>query len=269
MNERRPPESRRRTEPSIGDLDQLPGAASTSRTAAAPSAPSAAPPAEGSVPGEKRTRTTPAPRRGLRRWWWLLLALLAIVLAALAWTHQDALRSLLPRTQLNTLLERADQALDAGRLEGRDGNSARELYEAVRALEPDNEQAIEGLRKVGDAELERARQAIAQHDYDAAQNALSDARSLLGGGDAVNALSQQLVKARQSQAQTGILITQARTAFAQGQLDGASGAAALYRQALEADPDNAVARHGLDQVGNALAAQARSRAGQRQPRPGR
>ncbi|WP_449429225.1 tetratricopeptide repeat protein [Rhodanobacter umsongensis] len=42
-----------------------------------------------------------------------------------------------------------------------------------------------------------------------------------------------------------------------GQLDGPQGAGALYKQMLQADPGNAVASHGLDQVGDALAVQAR------------
>lgn len=258
MGERRHPESRRRTEPSLGDLDQLHGGApepapSTSRPHRSAASPAPGPSASGG--GRKGAGR---PRRRRRTVWWSLLALIVVALGVLAWTQQDALRSLFPRTQLNTLLERADKALAAGRLEGNQGNSARELYEAVRALEPDNEHAIEGLRKVGDAELVRARQAMAAHDYDTAQSALEDARSLLGGGDAVNAVARQLIKARQSQAQTALLIDRAQQAYARGQLDGDDGAAALYRQALQAEPDNAVARHGLDKVGDALATQART-----------
>jgi tetratricopeptide (TPR) repeat protein len=44
--------------------------------------------------------------------------------------------------------------------------------------------------------------------------------------------------------------------LAAGQYGGEHGAGALYRQVLAADPGNAVARHGLDQVGDALAMQA-------------
>ncbi|GAB3026648.1 hypothetical protein GCM10027285_05910 [Oleiagrimonas citrea] len=216
------------------------------------------------LPGETRKRsrasTPSAPTRsGSRRGWlWPLLAVILLALGTLAWVKQDALRSLFPRTQLNSLLARADKAYAAGHLEGNQGDSARELYEAVRALEPDNEQANAGLRKVGEAELKRARDAMAKGDYADAQSALEDARELLGGGDAVHAVSQKLLQARQSQAQTDALITQAQQALAQGKLDGDQGAARLFRQALKADPDNAVARHGLDKVGDALAGQARS-----------
>ncbi|KGI77272.1 hypothetical protein [Oleiagrimonas soli] len=259
MGEQRNSGSRGRTEPSLGDLDQLHG-----RPAAAPSAspPSAQP--DMVLPGETRRRASapppPSPRRGgsRRGWLWPVLAVIVIAVGTLAWLNQDALRGLFPRTQLNSLLARADAAYAAGNLEGNDGNSARELYGAVRALEPDNEQANAGLRKVGEAELQRARDAIAKGDYADAQAAVEDARELLGGGDDVHDVSQQLLKARQSQAQTDALITQAQSALAAGKLDGDQGAAKLFQQALKADPDNAVARHGLDKVGDALAGQARA-----------
>jgi tetratricopeptide (TPR) repeat protein len=250
MGDKRHPGKPARTEPRLGDLDQL------------DSARPAAPPAENAesapVAGEtRRPRAAPPARKRRTRWPWLLIPVMIVILAGLAWVNQDYLRSLLPRTQLNTLLVRADKAYAAGHLEGSSGDSARELYEAVQALEPDNQQAHDGLHKVGEAELARARKAIQAGEYDQAQSALDDARELLGGGDQVDALAQQLLKAQQSQAQTNALITQAQQALAQGHLDGDQGAAKLYRQALKADPDNAVARHGLDKVGDAWARQAR------------
>lgn len=253
MGEQRNPGKRSRTEPSLGNLDQLddsPGAPEPTLHAQAPAD-------DGRLDGVSRHGARPKVRRRAI-WVWPLAGVLLAGLAVLAWVNQDTLRSLLPRTQLNSLLARADQAYAAGHLEGNDGTSARELYEAVRALEPDNEQAHAGLEKVGQAELDRARKAMQSGNYAAAQFALQDARELLGGGSEVDALAQRLLKARQSQAQTDALIMQAQQALADGQLDGDHGAAHLFRQALAADPDNAVARHGMDQVGDALAAQARS-----------
>ena len=248
MGEHKPTGPRKRTEPRLGDLDDLQGDSPAAPPRDAPSPPRAPSPAVAHEPRKPSRR---------RAWMWSLLALLVVALGVLAWSQQDALRALLPRTHLNNLLLRADAALKAGNLDGSDGHSARALFEAVRALEPDNEQAIEGLRKVGNAELERARKAIDEHHFDAAQVALANARSLLGGGDAVNGVARLLQKTQQTQAQTDALIAQAQQALAKGQLDGDSGAAALYRKALAADPDNAVARHGLDKVGDALANQAR------------
>ncbi|MDA3914680.1 hypothetical protein [Oleiagrimonas sp.] len=197
--------------------------------------------------------------RGKRRiWTWSLVAVLIVALAGWAWVKQDYLRSFMPRTQLNSLLARADKAYAAGHLEGNHGANARALYEAVQALEPDNEQAHIGLQKVGQAELDRARKALKSRDYAKAQAALQDARELLGGGSDIDALAKRLLQAQQSKAQTDALIMQAQQALSQGQLDGEQGAAKLFLQALKTDPDNAVARHGMDKVGDALAAQART-----------
>jgi hypothetical protein len=85
---------------------------------------------------------------------------------------------------------------------------------------------------------------------------LGIARDLLGGGADVDRLGQSIAKARSAQVQTGSLVEQAKQALDAGRLDGDDGAGALYRRVLAADPGNAVAAHGLDQVGDALAAQA-------------
>src|SRR6185312_10870855 len=85
---------RGRTEPTLGNLDQLdvpPRRASSDGL----------PP-----PRTDRPRTEPSARApGLRRaaWPWALAALVAIIVigGAWVWTHQNALRADLPRTQLN------------------------------------------------------------------------------------------------------------------------------------------------------------------------
>jgi len=179
------------------------------------------------------------------------------------------LRGWLPQTQLNTLLTRADTALAAGKLAG-NPDSARDLYEAARALDPDNEQALDGLQKVGNAELARAKDALQRRDYSAARTALEEARSLLGGGADVQAVDDALAKAVLHSANIDVLINQARDALANGRIDGKDGAAALFGKVLAGDPNNAVARHGMDQVGDVLAQRIQSqldshdRAGARQ-----
>ncbi|MEY2261476.1 hypothetical protein AB7872_13800 [Rhodanobacter denitrificans] len=83
------------------------------------------------------------------------------------------------------------------------------------------------------------------------------ARELLGGGSDIDRLDRAISGARARQVQTVDLVDQARLALAAGKLDGPDGAGALYQRVLRADPNNAVAAHGLDQVGYALAVQAR------------
>jgi tetratricopeptide (TPR) repeat protein len=210
----------------------------------------------------ERRRAAPAPTRAQprqRRRGWLipLLALLLLGLIVALWLNQGHLRALIPRTDFDSVLHRAQVALQEGRLDGTDGTSARELYEAARALEPDNDRALNGLHEVGEAELARAEAALKAGKLDEADQALTAARELLGGGAQVDRLGRALAQARGANGQGDALIEQARQAFAAGKLDGAGGAGPLYQRALAGDPQNAVAKHGLDQVGGALATQAR------------
>ncbi len=82
------------------------------------------------------------------------------------------------------------------------------------------------------------------------------ARELLGGGSDIDRLDSAIASKRAGQVQTTDLVDQAQQALAAGKLDGPQGAGALYKRMLQADPGNAVAAHGLDQVGDALAVQA-------------
>jgi tetratricopeptide (TPR) repeat protein len=207
-------------------------------------------------------RSTPVRHHRARlRVWHVLVAMLVLLLAAGVWTlrqYQNSLRDMVPRTELNDVLSRADAALRAGRLDGNDGTSARELYQAARALEPDNDRARDGLHQVGMAELSRADTAYRAGRLDAAQQDLAVARELLGGGSDVDRLDRMIKQARGAAVPADGLVAQAQQALAAGKLTGADGAGALYQRMLAADPDNAVARHGLDQVGAALATQARA-----------
>lgn len=252
-----------RTEPTLGNLDDL------DRPAPVPPAPDDGLPsvAVDALPhraatGSSRARRAPevetdeAPAR--KRGWLVPLALLLVVgLATVAWLNQDTLRGLVPRTSFNDVLSRANAALQAGHLDGTDGTSARELFQAARALEPDNDRALDGLRAVGQAELAQGRKQLDTGDLDAATRSASAARELLGGGTDVDQLDHAIAQARLTHMHASDLVERARDALAQGKLDGPDGAAALFAQVLAADPGNAVASHGLDQVGGAYADQAR------------
>ena len=185
-----------------------------------------------------------------------ILILLVVALGAALWLSQNRLRGMLPRTDLNSVLAQAQQALDAGHLDGEDGTSARELFQQVAASEPDNDRARDGLRQVGQAELSQADAALQAGRLDEATQRATVARELLGGGRDVDRLDMLIRQAQAGQVQTGDLVDQAKQALAQGKLQGADGAGALYQRVLRTDPDNAVAAHGLDQVANALAVQA-------------
>ncbi len=194
---------------------------------------------------------------GWRSWLWPLLAIVLVALLAWAWVNQDRLRAMLPRTHLNTMLMQADAALAEGHLEGSDGTSARELYARVLQQEPDNGDALRGLREVGRAELARASSAVDAGDFGAARRALGNARDILGGGAEIDKVEAELRKAEHPVKKRNATIARARKALAAGHVAGSDGAAALYQQVLKVDPDNDVARHGLEQAGDALAARAR------------
>jgi len=237
----------RKREPKLGNLDQL-------------DQPHAPAPDDG-LP---QIKVEPAYRRGApgvkspyKKPNWFLIVLIAVLLAAVGglWFNQSRLRSLVPRTDFDEVLHRAQVALQQGHLDGTDGTSARELFEAARALEPDNDAARQGLNDVGRAEVARADAALQAGKIDEASQALANARELLGGGSDVDRLTQAIAKARVSSGQTDTLVAQAQQALSDNKLDGPDGAAALYQRVLAAEPDNAVARHGMDQVGDAMAAQ--------------
>jgi tetratricopeptide (TPR) repeat protein len=238
----------RRTEPVLGNLDQI-DTGGDRRDFARPAR------AETSARKPPFTaRHQQVPRRHRRVPWWAIVIVLVLAGGGgWALTHQSTLSALLPQTQLNSLLTRADAAYAAGKLAG-DPDSARDLYDAARALDPDNERALTGLQNVGNAELKQAQVALKQQDYPAARTALEEARSLLGGGAAVAAVDQALAQAVLHSANVDVLVNQARAALANGHIDGADGAAALFRKVLAGDPHNAVAQHGMDGVGNVLAA---------------
>ncbi|HEX7815329.1 hypothetical protein [Dyella sp.] len=244
-----------RTEPRLGNLDGW-----DKPQGPAPAAPRDELPHFGAADPDRRRsspRAPQPPRPSRRGWLWPLLLLLVVGLVAFAWVEQDRLRGLVPSTELNDVLSRADQALHDGRLDGTDGKSARELYEAARALEPDNDRARDGLRQVGQAEVSRADAALHAGKLDEASQALNAARELLGGGSDVERLDQEIAKAHSANVQPDGLIERAQQALDAGRLDGDDGAANLYRQVLAIDRNNAIALHGMDKVAEAMAAQAR------------
>lgn len=243
-------EPRGRTEPTLGRLDDLDKPAS--------SIDDGLPHIVVDAP-RRRTAPPPASPRGPRKRGWLIPVLVLVLIGAVTglWLQQDRLRNMMPATELNDTLAQANRALDEGRLDGTNGDSARELFEKARDQQPDSDQARDGLRRVGQAEVARADAALTAGNLDQAEAALNVARELLGGGADVERLSQRLSQARNPEARTETLIDQAQQALAAGRLDGDDGAGALYRRVLDADKTNAVAARGLDKVGDALAAQAR------------
>ncbi|MEZ5461041.1 protein kinase [Dokdonella sp.] len=201
-------------------------------------------------------RATPKKRRtGL--WVTLLVLLLAMGSgAALVWKNQDWLRALLPNTELNDILARAQRAQDAGELDGNQGSSARELFERARALDLDNEIARRGLRSVGEKLLARARDALARNDPDTARKSVAAARELLGGGISVDEVDQAIAALDARSTETEALLDSAQQALDAGRILGEDGAVALYQRMLVADPGNSLATAGISRSAKILSDQA-------------
>jgi serine/threonine-protein kinase PpkA len=244
-----------------------PAATTTFAAARTRSEPSIGRMEEALVASERRfAQSRGAARRaesGSKRWIvWALLLAIALGGAFAAFRYQDKLRALLvPNTQLNELIVRGQKALAAGKLTGTQNDSARELFQAARILDADNEQARIGLTRVGERLIEQARTAIARGDFIAANAAAVQAREVLAGGAEVEKLDGDLRNAQQRNTATDQLLVRAGAAFAAGQLLGENGAMALYKSVLDADAANGTALNGLKRIGEALVIQAREAIG--------
>jgi len=234
---------RERAEPNLGRLDQIVAALDDDAMRAD----------RGGGSGQR-------PRSRSSRGGALATAAVLVVLlgAAATWHWQDRLRAWLPRTEFNDTLSRAQRALDAGKLSGNQGDSARELFLAARAQDPDNDIARRGLETVGRKLLERADAALRSGDLAAARQSLDGARELLGGGTDVERVDGALKQLEARGSETEQLLDQAKAALAAGRIVGDDGAAGIYQRVLASEQANALAQAGLQKCADALAAQARS-----------
>lgn len=207
-----------------------------------------------------RARRRPRSRAAGPRWPWLLLLLLAGAAGAV-WQFRDGLRDLLPQSQTAELLERAERALDQGRLhDGETGSGARELFAAVLARDPDSLRARDGLARVGERWLLRADQAVAAGDVPTAQAALEQARQLAVPAARIDAIAERLRQDSAREDDLSSWLDQARQARQAGRLDGGEDSAlAWYGKVLEQAPDNALARDGVGQALAVLVERARQR----------
>ena len=227
---------RERAEPSIGRMDDVVAAARWR-------------------PHGERART-PQPASSRR---YLIIVVLLLLLAGgagAAWFYQDRLRALLPSTELNTLIARGQKALGENRLVGTQGDSARELFQKARALDPDNEQARHGLDNVGARLIEQARAALARNDLEAARTDAAAAEEVLGGGPEIEQIKATLHTAETRNTATEDLLARGDAALAAGRLIGEDGASTSYQRVLDADATNSLALNGLKKVAEAQTAQA-------------
>lgn len=190
---------------------------------------------------------------GLR---WMLAGALLVAVAGGLYLFQDRLRAGLPQTRMNSLILAADDALQRGNLSGSDG-SARELYLAALALDPDSLDARRGLREVGSRLVAQAQRALDAGNAEPARALMSQAQTLgLSAADVAD-LARQIQDSDSRETELTDLVDAARRALDSGRTDdGEDSAVALYRRALALDPGNAVASAGLREALSRLLAQA-------------
>lgn len=152
-----------------------------------------------------------------------------------------------PETRAQVLREHAALALSKGHLSAADGSGARELYEAALALDPDRNEAREGLMRVADAALRQARTAIAQNRYADAHRDLQLARALSAPRAQSDAIAALLRRQEAEHAGLDDLIVRAAAARAAGKLDeGADSALPLYQRVLALQPARTEALEGRE-----------------------
>ena len=170
---------------------------------------------------------------------WLLLALPLLRVAALDrfWPQDQAL----------TLLEHAQDALDAGHLSAADGSGARELYTAAIAMDPDRSAAREGLVRVAEAAVAQARDAIARGRFEHGRRLLGLAAELDAPRARIEPVLEELRRREAAHLGIDALLRKAAAARAAGRLDGAADAALpLYAKVLALQPERTDAIEGRE-----------------------
>lgn len=162
--------------------------------------------------------------------------------------RQPLADTLWPQTRIQALLDEADQALHAGRLDAADdGSGARQLYEAAQALDTDRTEAADGLRRVAQAALRAADEALRQNRFDDARAQLALARELQVPRPQADALAARL-RAREVEHAgiDGLLAAAARAHADERVWEGEDAALPLYQRVLTLQPARIEALEGRE-----------------------
>ncbi len=239
---------RGRSEPSMGDLRDMPTVAQgdAGRTRVTPSVPGASQRAAAHVAAVQR-------RRGP---WLLVAAVVLVALAGAGYVFRKQLAALLPESDVAALLHRADAAVVENRLTEGEGN-ARDLYQAVLQIDPDNSQARDGMKRIGTVLINRADEARAGGNLEIAKGFANEAEELLQGGPAIAELRARLQEAEAAKTRLDELLPKADAAFAAGNYIGTPDSAyELYQQVSGVDAANAIATNGIAKILDVLGSRA-------------
>ena len=174
------------------------------------------------------------------------IAVFGIAVLAVAF-RQPMSDRIYPEARTQQLLDSAKRALGQGKLTSADGTGARELYVAALALDPDRDEAREGLQLVGAAALARAAQATDAKQFTQAHASLRLARELAVPVALADTVAERLRKREADSSGIEQLLAQAAAARASGDLDGSPRSALpLYRRILALQPTREEALEGRE-----------------------
>ncbi len=131
---------------------------------------------------------------------------------------------------VQAFLVAARQAVEEERLVLPEGDNARELYREMLMIEPENAEALHGLRLISDAFVARADTALRSGDTQAAVSALTIASETDAGNPATSIIAELLT------AQGDARLAAARMAAAMGDIGQATAALAQAEQYAHIDP---------------------------------
>ena len=231
-----PRDAKQRIEPGFGWLDEV----------------------DFSKPGRKpespgRSRVSIKPRWLL--WMGVAIGLFAFLLVVF---HRPLADRLYPENRIQALQQQAAQAMAQQRLTAPDGSGARELYEAALALDPDRNEALQGLMRVAEAAMAQARAAIARNRFEDAHRSLQLARDLSAPRAQTDAITRELRHREALHAGLEGLLATAIASHRAGRLDGAKDAALpLYKRVIALQPARTEALEGREDALADLLQQAR------------
>jgi TonB family protein len=131
---------------------------------------------------------------------------------------------------VEALLVAAKQAAEDQRLVLPEDDNARERYREILIIEPENREALRGLRSISDVFVERAGTALRSGNPQAAVSALTIASETDAGNPAIGMVTELLI------AQGDAQLTAARMAAATGDIEQATSALGRAAQYAHIDP---------------------------------
>ncbi len=162
--------------------------------------------------------------------------------------------------EIGAMLTHADQAAAQGRLAGQGDDTATALVLQAAAIDPKDVHVRAALSNLHSRLFADAQQALSANDTDTARTDLAALKRLPESGDDARSLAARINAADEVRP----LLEQASSLMQSGHMEGEGedNALAVYRKVLNLDPENAVARQGMEQVQSAALDRALSAAAQ-------